>query len=384
MSRSNLIHFEHSMSESLTTPPPRTRRLRQASQLFMFWLRRSLEPENLWQGFKTLAWVCPLTILIWVYAEREQVATDKDISFSIEVRINDPKRVVSLQRPVEKVVVADLSGPRSNLDNVIAKLQRHNSDEPGIEITVDPSYSPGIVHEMFTKEALEANPLFRQNGITLAACLPAKLAIDVDDLDELDLEVQVPPGVTNLVGAPVFDPRSVKIRGPHRAIQKAKTAGKLAAYAELDGLDVLKTPGPHDIPAVRITPLEDPSLSFSPATVSATLSVRESDVTYTIPSVPVWIYGAPGVLGKYRVETQTQVLTNVKVTGPPDKIELLQRKDFSPQPHAMLEVRSDDAGKPSVSRPIRFDLPPGMNLRVSDDDSQRTVEFHLVEEKTPE
>jgi hypothetical protein len=149
-------------------------------------------------------------------------------------------------------------------------------------------------------------------------------------------------------------------------------------------LDVLKMPGAHEIPVVRIKPLSDPSLSFAPAQVQAVLSVRESDVSYTIQSVPIWVYGVPGVLAKYRVECPATI-PNVTATGPADKIDLLKRDDFSPKPRAMLEVRSDDAGRASQSRRVRFDFGPlDPSIRVNDEGSLPPVEFHLVEVRPSE
>ena len=51
--------------------------------------------EAVISNLKTLAWVVPLTLLIWIYAEREQVGTQKDVSVPFELA-TDPSRFVSL------------------------------------------------------------------------------------------------------------------------------------------------------------------------------------------------------------------------------------------------------------------------------------------------
>src|SRR4051794_11166045 len=51
--------------------------------------------DNVISNLKTLAYVIPLTLLIWIYAEREQVATTKDVAVPFELQSVDPDRVVT-------------------------------------------------------------------------------------------------------------------------------------------------------------------------------------------------------------------------------------------------------------------------------------------------
>ena len=339
------------------------------------WAHRNFTRDNLIQALKTFASVGPLTILIWIYAEREGIRPQPDISIAIEVRCNDPRRIVSLQKPYpDKVVVADLAGPASTLDNVVQRLERHSGDEPAVEIFVDPTLATGMVHDIDTAQALAGTPMFR--GVTVTNCQPPKLEVLVDELEEKEVEVQAPPGITNLTGPPVFTPHTVKVRGPKESIDAL--GDKLVAIADLTGLDGMNVPGPHDFPVVRIKPLDDPNLSFAPSNVEAVVSVRESDVAGTIRSVPIWVYGTPDVMAKYHVELTNPVLTNVKVTGPQDKIDLVNRPDFFPKPHALLEINGDDEpGKP-LQRRVTFDL-SGLGLHVDDEISQHPVDFSLTE-----
>ena len=51
--------------------------------------------EAVISNLKTLAWVVPLTLLIWIYAEREQVASMKDVAVPFDLVSVDPNAVVS-------------------------------------------------------------------------------------------------------------------------------------------------------------------------------------------------------------------------------------------------------------------------------------------------
>ena len=81
---------------------------------------------------RTLAWVVPLTLLIWIYAERAQSTTITGVTFPIEVKISSQSKVVSVLKPSDKNVVAELSGPRHKLDRLrelLAYPRRHGGGE---------------------------------------------------------------------------------------------------------------------------------------------------------------------------------------------------------------------------------------------------------------
>src|SRR6478735_8471482 len=64
--------------------------------------------ENVISHLKTLAWVVPLTLLIWIYAEREQVDTPEDVAVPFELFSVDRGRVVSLPAPQDKNLILTL------------------------------------------------------------------------------------------------------------------------------------------------------------------------------------------------------------------------------------------------------------------------------------
>src|SRR5205807_2622098 len=53
--------------------------------------------ENVISNLKTLAWVVPLTLLIWIYAEREQVATTKDVAVPFDMVSLDPNVAIRVR-----------------------------------------------------------------------------------------------------------------------------------------------------------------------------------------------------------------------------------------------------------------------------------------------
>jgi len=151
----------------------------------------------------------------------------------------------------------------------------------------------------------------------------------------------------------------------------------------------MKTPGVHE--NVKDIPLALPAnangTEFRPKTVNATLKVRQSDVEYEYPAMPIWILNPPGDFQqKYEVVFDTPggaILYNVPLVGPNEQIEMLKNPDFAPTPKAILEVSRDDL-PPGVSRirRLEYDLPDGVH--VAPGYAQREVSFKLVERTSPE
>src|SRR6059058_717573 len=91
-----------------------------------YWRRNfaNVTREQVISNLKTLAWVVPLTLLIWIYAEREQVASMKDVAVPFDLVSIDPNVSVSLSRTQDKNLLLELQGPQARLQDVLTALQR--------------------------------------------------------------------------------------------------------------------------------------------------------------------------------------------------------------------------------------------------------------------
>jgi hypothetical protein len=333
---------------------------------------RTFTTENIVSGLKTFAWVGPLTILIWVYAEREQIATSGTVVIPFAITSADPSRIV---KPLmaDSSVTAELVGPRAMVEKV-AEMIRRSADAPLVQIEVDRSYPPGQ-HRLETAREVANQQVFKMNGVTVQDCKPMQIPILIDQLVELEVEVQKPPEVTNLSGPPVFEPRVVKVRGPKSVLE----GQEVKVYADLSSREELRTPGPREIPTVPlITSVKTSSVTVQPSTVRATLDVRPSDLSYTIASMPVWPTPQPGLLERFRIEYENNdpFVKNVTVVGPPATVEAIKSDKFQPAPKARFEVTREDTDDGWLDRRLLFDLP--QDVRVSDADKNRTIRFRLV------
>src|SRR4051794_6151569 len=73
-------------------------------------VREFMRPDNLREFLSTLALVAPLTVLVWVWAEREQAVEVPDKKpFAIAVRASNPTRTVSLAPGQSDTVIVEMS-----------------------------------------------------------------------------------------------------------------------------------------------------------------------------------------------------------------------------------------------------------------------------------
>ncbi len=348
-----------------------------AWQQFKSRLTPWLERQRLMSFMRTMAWTVPLTVLIWIYAEHEQLGMDRMVAIPIDVRIEAPNRLVTLISPADKNILADLSGPRANLERV--KNQLNPADSGGrLVLTIPPDQAPGSEPQFNTLDRLNNQPLFRYNGITITNCNPPFLKLRVDQMVEYDVAVQAPADLANLEAPPLFSPRTVKVRGPKGELGDPS---RLFVLADITNLEILRTPGEHKLSDVRlIPPLRGEQVTVSPPTVSATVRVRRADVSLVLPSVPIFVAAPLGVLDKYRVNISGgSFIPNVTVIGPQEQIDRLEKQSVLPR--AILEITDKDAGE-ERSRPVRFELPAG--VKASAQDATRNVEFRLQDRSLPE
>jgi hypothetical protein len=361
--------------------PRRGRRLVIATRR---WVRdgfsNTFSREQLFSSLKSLAWVVPLTVLIWIYAEREQLVPLTNIPISVDVKCADPKKLAILVAPADGQVLVDLSGPRAQLDALREKLDPRGGSGP-VQIDVPADLPPGrhpIATAMLSRDV-------RFSAVTVNRTNPSYLDVLIDPIVEREVTVKAPPEVTSLADAPAFTPSTVRVSGPQSYFENAdkQTQGQLVAYADLATYKDIKVPGPHTANGIRVTlPVHDTHVVISPATVSAAIEVKRADATLKLKSVPVFAVAAPTMLNLYRIslpDNPENTFANVTVTGPEDQINLLRDENFEPRPVATFRVTRENAGKPT---PVRFSLPEG--VKVAPEDAQRTVTYTLTPRENPE
>lgn len=326
------------------------------------WSRR-FSRRSMIDTARTLTWIIPLTIVIWVYAEREQTRL-QDVTTAITVVSSDRSKFVEPADGVALTVNLTLSGPQASVEQVREKL---TSGIPrGVQIDIGDNLPPGRHQLVNVINAVEDLPEFKGTGVTVTKSQPPQIVVNVDRVEERDVDVQIPPRVMNLTSATTFEPRKVRLRGPSVVLNRLEEQGNLHVYADIAGLDVLKTPGKKDLPSVPLM-LSQPEdgLTIQPPNVRAILDVRAADVQGTIDSMPIAVQALPAFVRANEVTLDSDTIANVRVVGPPEKISLLVDHHLSAQ--AVLEIRPDGQSQ------LKFELPDG--VRPAAGESDRAVGF---------
>ena len=191
-----------------------------------------------------------------------------------------------------------------------------------------------------------------------------------------------------LAADPVIRPEQVVARGASATLERleqqrrlvaeldfgAALAGTAAAAGTGATAGAMPTqPGPHELPAVPIKPVE--GVTWDPPTVAVTVQVQpRSEKEYVIPSMVVNVRMPLSLQGRYRVRGP-ETVPNVAVRGPGEAIDAvaasLTRPGGSP-PVAVLAVGPEDVGRDEFRRRLAYaNLPPG--VRVVNDDLEVTV-----------
>ncbi len=341
------------------------------------WFADTFSGEKMLEMLKQLAWVVPLTLLIWIYAEREQVTKEQNETIPFEIVSTDPNRLVTLRPPQDSNVVVELEGPRARVQDVLQRL-RGGEFPQGLRVGIDTALLPNRDHQQRTMNLIANHDLFRDSGITVTRTQPDTITVTVDEIVEREARVEAAPGTQNLLEGTKFNPPTVKLRGPRNALSPNGDSGPLVAYAHVPST-LLTQPGQRDADDLELSlppPLvKDARVAIVPPKVDAALQVRASDEEWVMPAMTVSLDGPKNVTDKFTVNYETSV-PDVTLIGPKDVIEEM-RKPSGPKPYAQLKVTIDDANRGEQRRTLRFvDLPDG--VRVDPDDKQRTIAFQLV------
>src|SRR2546428_2295804 len=208
------------------------------------WFRDTFSKDQLISGLRSLVWVAPLTVLIWIYAEREQV-NRQTVRIQEEVRSCAPGQVAPLADSRGGTVSATIRGPKARVGQAVEALQ---AGVP-VQIFIGGGRQPGD-HDVEIPALIERDPRLRDNGLSVIACEPKLLRVRVDTLQEEVVDVKLAPDVARLLNGPaLFDQPKVRMSTPSAALQQAPRG---SVYAEADLPQEMRSPGRHGPTSVRI------------------------------------------------------------------------------------------------------------------------------------
>ena len=329
-------------------------------------VREFMRPERLREFGKTLTLVAPLTLLIWIWAEREQTVGSKENpekqTFQLAVQPTGVGRAVSLAAGQNNTITVGFSGPRVGSDGMKAALLDHPEDRV-MKIDVPDTYEPGSEYRVtIDPTLLNKQKIFSDNGLYVFAAEPAFVQVFVDRQVEREVPVTLPPELSEGVASMQCDPSTVKITGPERLIKQLDVSGALKAEIDIASLaELRKNPG-KPLEKIPLRPIENaPGVKFSTSTIArATLTLsqeEQGDLPFLVVNV-----SKPQFLNVV-VNVTPETLKNVRVIGPSDVLKQLHDEKIVPKPYAELLILREDIGSKGATRvPTIRELPPGVRV----------------------
>jgi hypothetical protein len=324
------------------------------------WARDTFNREQLVAGMKQLMWVAPLTMLIWIYAERAQ-QVDDTIRVTIAAASSDPKTAVRLADPPDGSVLMNITGPRSRIDELHRTVE---SRQTPVRFEIPPGLPTGLQHLLEVKQAVQMDSRFA--GVTVTGSQPPRVNVAVDRLEVLTVPVQLRPEDRATFEQAVFVPAAVKVSCPAKTFSDALKSN-VVVYADLSRFPDM-TPGPKSdvrgIP-VKVDKAENlPDVTIEPSTISVSLTVRPKNAAVIIPSLLIREEDDSLLLRNgVDVKFERTVLGNVRLQGPPDGIAAINLKELDNTVRAVVTLTAADLSQTSpFKKEIRFDLPPGVKF----------------------
>jgi hypothetical protein len=335
-------------------------------------------PRPMRQGFqarlidflKSLIWVAPLTLLIWIYAEREQTVVLPNVECPVELQTTGLNRAVRILDPKtgslhQAKLSVTLDGPSANVYAVARAIGTPVADHPAIQISVGPETDLGN-SPLDMRKLLNENPLLVSKGVTVRSCEPQSFLVEVDAVINRTLIVRGDPLPANVVGTPIFNPATVTVHAPSSYFKPADDHHEqIFAIADLKNFPQAKQEGKNTFSGVPITwPLKtDESVTFSPPNVEAVFTIaaptKEDTCHYALL---VWVQMPPVSYHEYRVEYDRS-LSDVVVKGPAELVDRVVKGTEDPIPRAVLVVQPDDKDGSEITHLAQFDnLPEGVQV----------------------
>lgn len=343
----------------------RVRRLGVSGRRF----RKQWTRERFAELGRTLLWVAPLTLLIWVWAQDQQIETATQQNVPLHLSHTDNEQVLlrlvgNDAIPLDRITLSSVTfqGPRVGLTEVVTRL-RENGDAPLLDIKLDLAPVDRVAIDIRTQ--LNELAVLRDAGVSVVDVTPAQVYLRVEPLEEMTAEIIVDPDTPYaLAGRALFEPPTVTLQGPASAIQRLRDQA-----ADDTGPTVIADL-PEDVPVaesmVRNVPLrlpsDAPNLSLSPSSVRATFTRAAEVPVRTILQRVVVRESTPAAMsGQYLVEIEPTVINNVTIEGPPDVISRIQRGEVPVEAVLVLD-RDDQEIREPTRRRLEITLPPNATL----------------------
>lgn len=330
-----------------------------------------------WQILRNILLVTALTALVWVFAEAESVRSRTvrfDLSFEAEPSSRQFIRVEDKSQWTGRVAVG-IEGSVTALDAIERLTRSTLKIAPTSEgIPADPGE-----HTLDLKTILRAHPLLRAQGVTIESVDPPSVRVEVDKLVDKELPIRVQTAGLELSGSPEVKPAVATFVIPSRLAAKLKEDAFASVVIDAAAATKLPPGKRETVMGVSVRPpielADHPGVRIEPPSADITLTLRNRTSSIVLPRVPVTIRLPAGEIASWTVEIaeEDRFLTDVRVVGPNELVERIQR-DALPV-IATVTLSLEDLDKAVTTKDAEFlGLPEALRVDVEN----RTVRLVIT------
>ncbi len=324
-------------------------------------------PQTLFfERLETALVVTVISVLVWLYAEGENVQTYTNQRVQVEF-IPPPGQDLAIEpaRPIEVLLNLKASaGEMSRFDSI---LRARDGTIP-IEIGEEQNGSVVVIREAFATTPLGAM------GLNITSTSPEYVTVGVEPMVTRQLRVVPSSAPVQFAKPPTIEPAVVDVTLRESLAQAAEGLTVTArlpdqpdAYASFE----VNTPESLEAPLVLPEPLVDRRTRMEPRTAEVTFTIRKLTDSYRPDFITIRVVLDPLMMRDYDIEPTDLVLREITLTGPSDAIERIRRGEERVE--ALLRPTNEqlergvEALQPSISAPpgvTPANPPPPVGVRI--------------------
>lgn len=343
-------------------------------------IERPSKRAKIIEMIKTLLWVVPLTILIWVYAEREQLQKDKEITgVAIALKSTASDRMVMLVNPTERITLV-LNGPQAGINNVQEELGKS-----ALQVDVADDLPSSYDGDLSLAERLSRNSLFAKEAVTVVRTKPTAVRVRAEKKTKVPMKVQMRPDDRVSITDVKFVPEEVMLDIP-ASLGPTTRPDALPVYADLKDL-IDKGQGTHTAKVPLVFSPEWSNWKIPAPEVTATVTINVSR-SYKLPSIPIWARiqarAVQSEVWHFSFDPPDMV-RDVEVTGPAKAVDELskriEQRTFTPMvyiditPEDLKKLVNDEGLLVKKLGPTNYEMPSDLakDLKVTSPISEIAV-----------
>lgn len=321
-----------------------------------------MKRPRVWEFIRSLILVTAITLLIWLWAEGENVRPYPLAGEVTFVAASGQTLLIEAQQPEQTIQVTI----RSNV-NRREEAQRILNSPIKIDVSEDPN-QPSVVRSVDLLDHLRNMPEFVNNGITVIDVRPQTMAAKVERLVDVVLPIRVDTGDVALATPAQLDVSQATVRVPKR-LQDSLAGLSLTAKPDPERLALLPVDEPHTFSPVLLSlpdgyPNRNEVAQIEPSNVRVTLTVRSQTDKLKIDTISVMTILPTAEVGRFTIsiDDRQRVLRDIEVAGPTDVLNRIRNKELTVE--AVLRFSADDletyAARETVTWPVIVETPPNV------------------------